>query len=160
MKITSKYSIAQIALHWLVVVLFVVNYVVSDGMGKAAFQKSQGQVVESAVAGWHVPLGIALLVLMVLRLVLRFVQGAPAHFESGKPLMDKAAQAMHLAFYVLLIAGPVTGMLTWGGGIMALGDVHSVLMNIAFYLALLHAAAAIYHQFVLKDGLLERMRPM
>lgn len=160
MKVSSRYSIAQIALHWGIVVLFAVNYIVSDGMGKAAFQKSQGQVVESAVAGWHVPVGIALLVLMVLRVGLRLVQGAPAQPEGGHPMQQKVAAATHGLLYLLLLIGPAAGIAAWAFGVHVAGDVHSVLMNLALALIGLHVLGALYHQFVLKDNLLSRMRPM
>lgn len=160
MKVSSRYSMAQIALHWAIAALFAVNYIVSDGMGKAAFQKAQGLAVESAVPGWHVPMGIALLGLMVLRVVLRLVQGAPAQPEGGNPMQEKVAVAAHGLLYVLMILGPMAGIAAWGFGVQVAGDVHAVVMNLALVLIGLHVVGALYHQFVLKDNLLSRMRPM
>jgi len=39
-----------------------------------------------------------------------------------------------------------------------MGDVHGLLAWVLLGLAVLHVAVGVYHQIVLKDGALERMR--
>ena len=51
----------------------------------------------------------------------------------------------------------VAGMITWFGRVDAAGDIHGVLANALMIVAGGHAAMAIYHQFVMRDGLLDRM---
>lgn len=70
-----------------------------------------------------------------------------------------AGWASHVALYVLLIALPVTGLLAWFGGFTQLADLHGRLLKVLMWgLIGLHVLAALYHQFILKDGLLNRMR--
>lgn len=155
----ARFAPIQIALHWLIVVLFVFNYFVSEGMGRALHMKLDGTAVSGFVPSVHPPVGIVILVLMLIRVAVRLRLGAPALPAGNNPLMDKAAHWAHLALYALLIALPIAGIMAWGAGIEAMGDVHGALANIAMTIVVLHAAAALYHQFILKDNLLARMRP-
>ena len=52
---------------------------------------------------------------------------------------------------------PVFGAIAWYLGIHFMGDVHEIAMNIMMSLILLHATAALLHQYVLKDGTLLKM---
>jgi superoxide oxidase len=65
---------------------------------------------------------------------------------------------MHWSLYGLLLAMVVTGMLTWNE-IAPLGGLHFILSTALFFAALAHAAAALFNQFVRKDGTLARMIP-
>ncbi|MFZ7092508.1 cytochrome b [Primorskyibacter sp. 2E233] len=154
-----KYARIQIVLHWGIFLLFAFNFIVSDGMGQALRTKLEGGTPEGFVAAIHPPIGIAVLVLALIRVIARFALGAPEPVESANPLMDKAASYTHLALYALLLLIPLSGIATWGLGIRAAGEVHEILINLTMVLVGLHAAAALYHQFILKDGLLMRMRP-
>jgi len=98
--------------------------------------------------------------------------------------MQMAARLAHGALWVLLLALPVTALLTLGseshpltllGGVRVAqmpiiadsalakladwGEVHQFLGDAIMWLAGLHAAAAIYHHFILKDGVLAAMLP-
>ncbi|PYG31192.1 cytochrome b561 [Pelagimonas varians] len=155
----THYHRVQIALHWVIFLLFAFNFVVSEGMGKALRLKLEGGIPEGLVPLLHPPVGVAVLVLTLIRIVARVRLGAPDLPENGKPLMDKAAHWAHLALYALLVLIPLSGMAAWGGGIKAAGDVHEILVKITMITVVLHAVAAVFHQFVLKDNLLSRMRP-
>ena len=63
MKITNGYGLAQIGLHWLIAVGVALNYVLSDDMGKALHQKTDGAEVTVSIAGLHVWIGVAVLAL-------------------------------------------------------------------------------------------------
>ncbi|WGW04232.1 cytochrome b [Tropicibacter oceani] len=154
-----KYARIQIALHWGIFLLFAFNYVVSDGMGKALRTKLEGGIPEGLVATIHPPIGVAVLVLTLIRIVARLKLGAPALPEGNNPLMDKAAHLAHLALYGLLVLIPLSGMAAWGVGIAPAGDAHEILVNLTMFIVVVHAAAALFHQFVLKDNLMMRMRP-
>ena len=39
------------------------------------------------------------------------------------------------------------------------GDIHTVLVNVLLALVVLHVGAALYHQFVVRDGVMKRMLP-
>ncbi|HEV7286534.1 MAG TPA: cytochrome b/b6 domain-containing protein [Kaistia sp.] len=74
----------------------------------------------------------------------------------GSALLGTLARLTHIAFYVLLVAVPVTGILAYWF-IPSLGDVHELGKPAFIVLIALHAAAALWHQFWLRDGLLLRM---
>ena len=152
------YSNLQIALHWAVAALFLFNYIVSDGMGRALRNFSQTGMNESTVALLHIIGGSALLVLMLLRVVVRLRQGAPA-LPQGPGWMHRAAHLGHVALYAVLFALPLSGLAAWFGGIKPAGEAHELLINAALVLIIGHIVMALLHQFVLKDGLLDRMRP-
>ena len=154
MKTTRGYSVAQIGLHWLIAVLLVVAWFTGEGAREAldAFEE------QGTAAGFvpHVALGLAILALAVLRVLVRLGRGAPEPAGEAGSLQVRAAGWMHLALYVLMIAVPLGGISAWFLGLET-GDIHALFANVLMILALGHAALAIYHQVVLKDGTLTRM---
>ena len=138
-------------------VLIATNYIVSDGMGRSLRAVLKGEPVTGLTPTVHVFVGLAVLALVAVRLIVRLIQGAPAAVEGGPEILRKASVAAHWALYALLFLVPVLGALAWYGRIGALGDVHVVAMNAMMALAGLHALAALYHHYILKDGVLMRM---
>ena len=70
-----------------------------------------------------------------------------------------AGDAGHILLYVLMIALPVTGLLAFYGGIASLGELHGGILKALLWVVIaLHVLAAFYHHFILKDGLINRMR--
>lgn len=151
------YSRAQIGLHWLTAALVIFNYIYSEGMEEAFDAAMEGTPAPQLeiVPQVHVWVGVAILALFVLRLAARLVQGAPA--AQGEGLAGLAASWGHRVLYLLMLAVPVLGALTWFGGLDATGDLHALSANVIMIVAGLHAAVALVHQFVLKDGVLTRM---
>ncbi len=154
MKVTTGYSSAQIGLHWLIAGGVLFNYIVSDGMGRALRQNLAGQEITVDIAGLHVWAGVAVLALVGLRIMLRLVRGGPRQ-EPGA--MGKAASAAHGILYILMLAVPAAGAVAWFGGQSAAGEPHELLANILIAMAGLHALAALFHHYVMKDGTLRRM---
>ena len=157
MKQRIGYSGAQIALHWTIAVLILFNYIYSDGMGRALHARLDGTPATDLGINpsVHVWVGVAVLVLSLIRLGLRLGRGVPE--PGGEGLVQVAAEWGHRLLYLLMILVPVGGMITWFGSVDAAGDIHGVLANALMIVAGGHAAMAIYHQFVMRDGLLDRM---
>lgn len=151
------YSLAQISIHWLIAALVLFQLVFGESMVAvvdAAEEGGTASPTDVLLSGGHYWVGIAILGLVVVRLGLRLMAG------SGQPrptsLVDRAAAAMHWLFYVLLFAVPISGLMTLYVN-DEIGDIHSLAKPVFIVLILAHAGAALYHQFVVKDGTLRRM---
>lgn len=153
-----NYSPLQIGLHWATATLIVANYVISDGMPKAFDARLGGQALTGRVPTFHIWAGSLLLVLVIVRLVVRLVQGAPGVEHSG--WMARVAALGHWALYGLMLAVPAFGAIAWFGKTELTANLHVITMNGMMLLILGHAAMTIFHQYVLKDGLLRRMIPL
>lgn len=153
------YSGLQIALHWLVVAMVAVQIVIGESMTEMVDAIEEGERVSAGDAflgNLHYWLGIGVLAAILVRLGLRLVGGAPAHAGSHSPLQNLAAAALHWTFYAALIAIPVSGILAYYG-IADLGDIHALSKPLLIILVGLHVLAALYNQFVRKDGTMGRM---
>lgn len=157
MKSSEGYSALQIALHWSIAVLIGVNYFVSEGMGDAFDGTLEGKAATGLTPTVHVWVGVAVLVLVAVRIAVRLMRGAPVAPGTAPTILDLAAKGVHGLLYLLMIAVPVLGAVTWFGGIEATADLHVLAMNAMMVLILAHAGAALFHHYVLRDGLILRM---
>ena len=105
-----------------------------------------------AVAG-----GVAILALVLWRVVLRRSRGVPPPPEGEGTLLGRAASLGHWALYALMVLMPVSGLVAWFGGVDTAGEAHEVMSNLMLFVLAVHVAAALWHQFWLKDHLLLRM---
>lgn len=157
MQHRNGYSGTQIALHWIIAILILFNYIYSDGMGRALRARIEGSPATELELnpGIHVWVGVAVLVLTLIRLALRETRGVPE--AGGTGAMQQAAIWGHRLLYLLMIVVPLLGGLTWFGKVDGTGDPHGVLANLLMIVAGGHAVMAIYHQYFLRDGLMKRM---
>jgi cytochrome b561 len=152
-KTTTGYSGIQIALHWLVAILILVAWLSGEGAEEAmeAFE-------EGGVTGFvpHVAFGLSILTLVVVRILVRLSRGAPAAPGVPGSLSVLAADWGHRLLYLLMIAVPLGGASVFFLG-LEVGEIHGLAANVLMLVVLGHALMALYHQYVLKDGLLRRM---
>ena len=153
MKITAGYLGIQIALHWLVAILIIVAWFTGEG-GEAAMEA----VEDGGTAGFvpHVAIGLAILALVAIRVLVRLGRGAPAAVGEPGSLAVMASDWGHRLIYLLMLAVPLGGVATFFLG-LEVGDVHALAANVLMVAVLGHALMALYHQYVVKDGLLRRM---
>ena len=157
----TSYRPAQIILHWVVFAAIWVQWLFHEPILRTveAMQTGATPAGNDMIMAWvHVGFGSTILLAVLARLHLRFRHGAPGHAPGTSPMQAKIATAVHWSLYGLLIAMVVTGGMTWNG-IADLGYVHWLLNIVLFALITAHAAAAIFNQFVRKDGTLARMIP-
>jgi cytochrome b561 len=129
----------------------------------------------------HRPLGIAILMLAVLRLGVRWHRGAPPLPVDLPPSQVVAAKTSHLLLYALLIAMPLVGwsMLSAGGyPVVLFGPVrlppimphnatlyanlrnaHTALALLLFATVIAHLCAALFHAWVRRDSVFPSMAP-
>ncbi|GBR09340.1 cytochrome b [Gluconobacter frateurii] len=128
----------------------------------------------------HRPLGIAILVLAILRLGNRLRSSIPPIPNDLPRLLRRAATASHILLYGLMIALPLVGwgMLSaggfpiplWGQSVLLppilphnpvlwswLRFAHSILAFVLFGLVLAHIGAALFHGLIRRDGVLRTM---
>jgi cytochrome b561 len=153
------YSPTQIALHWVVGILIVLQLVFGDSMTDVyrAFRRS-GAADLTLMAWLHIIAGVAVLVFAGWRLVLRVTRGAPPAPEGESAAFALAGAVSHWVLYALMVLVPITGLLAWYADLATMGELHQLAKPALIILIGLHVAAALYHQFILKDGLLNRMR--
>lgn len=150
------YSLVQIRLHWIVAALVILQLIFGEGISESFDAR-----LESGVSGYslqsvaHIGAGLLIGLLTLWRLSVRLRRGVP---QEGAGLLGLGAQWAHRIFYVVLIVAPVVGLVAWFGGSETAGDLHGYVKPVLVVLVGLHVLAALWHQFVLKDGLLLRMK--
>ncbi|MBI1170191.1 cytochrome b [bacterium] len=154
------FSLTQIALHWVVAGLIGFNLIFSDGMTHLWYQIRKNGPMPTTTGAWaHIIVGVAILVLVGWRLALRFTRGVPEAPHNDNALLEKAGDAGHILLYLLMIGLPVTGLMAFYGGFTSLGSLHGGILKALLWAVIgLHVVAAFYHHFILKDGLINRMR--
>lgn len=159
----TGYSATQIALHWIIAVLIVVQVVAHEGMETVYGAARGGPAAtesEQFMADLHVAGGIAVFLLALLRVVLRLRRGAPPPPQEERASLRFAARAVHFLFYAVILLMPLTGALAWFGGVEAAAAAHGAGMLLILVLLALHIAGALYHHFVLKTDVMRRiLRP-
>ncbi|WP_170758548.1 cytochrome b [Ruegeria lacuscaerulensis] len=158
MSTTDRYSKPQIVLHWLIALIIIFEWVSGDGMGRVFRARMDSGTIGLEGGTPHVWLGSIVFVLILIRIVLRWVQGAPGALPGSSALMTKAAEWGHRVLYALMIAAPALGALAWYGGVNAASELRETVANALMIVALGHAVIAIWHQFIKRDGALNRMR--
>ena len=152
-----RYTTQQIVLHWTIVLLVIFQYLWNGPMGQAFGRLMRGgDKVLGPVALAHLVVGVTILAITIWRLALRRRAPAAPHGRTG---LDRITVLIHALLHIVLIAIPLAGLAAWFGGIGRAGDLHVLLTDLLLVLAGLHVAAALYHHFVLKDGLMNRLRP-
>jgi cytochrome b561 len=154
----TGYSRTQIALHWVVVVLVALQFLLNDGISNAYdLAEETGVYAISALVVAHIVGGGLILLLTCWRLILRNDRGTPPSLEGEPELFGRLSRIAHLAIYGLLVLVPITGALAWGGQMAPAAEAHEVLTTLLLLLVLAHVAAAAVHQLVWKTGLMARM---
>lgn len=168
----NRYHPALVVLHWLlaVTILMVMYYgsIVLGGMENDNPHMPKALIV-------HGTFGIAILLFTLVRLAVRAGTAKPPHLASGKPALDKLAIGVQHLLYTLTVLTVLAGLgLAYKTHLYAVlfqhtgtlpkdfddftaHAVHSVFAYSLLGLICLHAAGALQHQFMLKDGIFSRM---
>lgn len=177
MKVLRRYTGTAMALHWLIAALIVVAF----GLGWIMTDIPGLSMAKLKYYSWHKWLGITVFLLAFVRLGWRATHAAPPALASTPLWQKRAAEAVHLALYVLIFVIPISGYFySLAAGVQvvyfgiiplpvlieknaALKDVLKVVHVALNYslagLVAIHALAALKHQFVNRDGTLARMLP-
>ena len=152
------FSRAQIILHWTVFVLVALQFIFNDYIKEAWYTYVKtGEFQFNLLIAGHVVGGIVILLLVLWRLALRKSHGVPPLPESDSPAQKAIAAGTQHSLYLLLIVMPLTGLAAWFGDVQVAATAHFYLKFLLIALIALHFVAALYHQYVLRDGLLDQM---
>ncbi|MFM0340154.1 cytochrome b [Paraburkholderia fungorum] len=160
-------------LHWTMAPLIIAMLFIGVGM-VATVSRAHNTLIAI-----HRPLGIALLLLVVLRACVRIKRGTPPLPDDMPAPQRFAAKASHLVLYLLMAAMPLIGwaMLSAAGYPVTLYGpwhlppiaphntelfallraLHTWLAFALFATVLLHLAAALFHGLIRRDGVLSSM---
>jgi cytochrome b561 len=146
-------------LHWLAGGLVLAQYATSGAMVRThsihliGHRLSATDLVRHTL---HNRVGLAIVALMLGRFALRLWVGAPAPGDTAGAVASRLAQAVHFAFYAVLIAEGVTGAIAtyfW----WPISATHLILFKVLLALVTIHVAAALWHEFMRKDAVIRRM---
>lgn len=159
MATPTGYSATQIRLHWVIGLLIVFQLIFGEDMAEAWSTVEDGGAPVMTTWIWaHIVAGVLVLMLALWRLGLRLSRGVPPAPDSGSALTNLGGHIGHWSFYALMIAFPVSGLLAWYGDVGIAAEAHAVMKPVVIVLIVVHVGAALWHQFRLKDNLLNRMK--
>lgn len=157
----TGYSIPQKALHWMMALLILFNLIFSDGMEHWNRLMRRGEPItpdDISSANIHAYVGIAVLVLCLVRLCLRLVQGVPEAPAGEPPIAKLVAKVTHWAFYAIFLAMPLSGIGKYYFGNDIAGELHGGPIKLLLWaLIVLHILGVLVHQFFWRTNLLRRM---
>lgn len=173
---TIRYGSLSIGIHWLMLLLFIALYACIELRGFYP----KGSVTREGLKTWHFMLGMLVFALVWVRLAARLSGPAPVIKPEPPSWQQLSAKLLHLALYALMIIMPLTGWLllsATGKPIPFFGlqlpaligeskafatqlkEIHETVGTAGYYLIGLHAAAALYHHYIVRDDTLTRILP-
>ena len=171
--IDRHFTLTQRVLHWTMAVCILAMLFIGVGMVSTVSTRYL------ALVSIHKPLGIAILILVVVRIAVRLRAGTPGLPADLPTPMKLAASLSHYVLYALMVAMPLLG---WGmlsaaaypivlfPGVLlpailpqsdslhtVLWNLHRALAFVFFAVILLHIAAGLFHALIRRDGVFQTM---
>ena len=170
---TTHFAPLARLLHWLMAMMIIAMLFIGAGMAASVSERHEW------LQNLHKPLGIAILLLVVVRLIVRFSTRQPPLPADLAPVQVLAAKLSHVLLYALMFILPVVGwaMISAAGDPVMLSSslqlpsilpanpttfaflrkAHTYLAYLLFFTVLLHLAAALFHGWIRRDGVLHSM---
>jgi len=173
---TSRFGALSIGMHWLMLALLIAVYACMELRG----YWPRGSDLREGLKMWHFMLGLSVFALVLLRLAIRLSGPTPLVQPELPAWQRQLSRLVHASLYAFMLAMPILGWLTlsaetkpipfFGLQLPALigpdkafahsvQDLHETIGTIGYYLIGLHAAAALFHHYVMHDNTLLRMLP-
>jgi cytochrome b561 len=171
----EKYNSTAITLHWLIALLIVIAFSVGHYMADLDLSPWKLKVF-----AWHKWVGVTIFALVLFRIFWRSTHAVPVLPAGMSAMMKMLSGLTHLAIYLLMLAIPLSGWLHSSAAgvtvvyfnVLTLPDlvgkdkalahlfkeIHESLNWALLGLVMLHVAAALKHQLVDRDNLMNRMR--
>lgn len=170
----ARYDRIAILLHWVIAFLIAAAFLL--GLTVDDFPKAY----KDAVVNTHSLLGLGIIFLTLVRIGWRLGHPPPPAPKGMSARMEILSKLAHLLLYVLMLGVPLIGLPTlfYRGRGMDFGlfqlpaflarspeifrpltELHELGAYALIGLAVGHIAAALYHQWILRDALIARMMP-
>ena len=175
-KTSDRYGSLSIGLHWVMLLLLIAVYACIEL--RVFFPK--GSDLRTALKTWHFMLGVSVFVLVSIRLTVHLINPVDL-IESAMPGWSTfISKLMQITLYIFMIGMPLAGWLLlsaegkpipfFGLQLPALisenkdlaeliKEIHATSGTVGYFLIGLHALAALFHHYVLKDNTLRRVLP-
>ena len=171
-----RYASLSIFLHWAMLLLITAVY----GCILLRENFPKGSDLREGLKMWHFMLGLSVLALVIVRIVARLLTTKPPIKPEPPVWQMWLAKATHFALYAFMLAMPILGwsiLSAEGATIPFFGlelpaligpskalagqikEVHETIGTIGYFLIGLHALAALFHHYVVKDNTFRRMLP-
>ncbi|PXA84826.1 cytochrome B [Nostoc sp. 3335mG] len=170
---SERFALPARLLHWLMAALILSMLLIGAGMISTTTSRYP------ALLAWHRPIGIAILILALVRLAYRLFHRPPSLPTDLPAIQVLAAKGSHILLYALMIAMPLIGwamqsaggypVQLWKGLVLFpilphdvqlygwLRCAHGLLAYAFFLLILAHLGAALFHGLIRRDGVLRSM---
>lgn len=166
----THYGNVAVAIHWLTAILIIA--LIGTGFNAGGAEDAADKAAFLTI---HIPLGVTVLLLTVLRILWWLLADKKPDPLAMPFWQDRMARAVHLLFYIVIMGMAASGIgmmvlsgagpTIFGGSEAALPDFwdfkprlpHGIGGRLLLALFVFHAGAALYHQFVKRDGILGRM---
>jgi cytochrome b561 len=175
-KLTTPYHPSSVLLHWLMLALFVFVYASIEL--RVLFEK--GTAARDLMKTAHFTLGLLMFLLVWLRLAMRARYAAPLTQPAPSAWQALAGKLAHVTLYLIMVGMPLAGwlMLSAEGKPIPffflelpaligknkdlahqIKAVHELVGTLGYFLIGAHAAAALFHHYILRDSTLRQMLP-
>jgi cytochrome b561 len=169
----TRYDTTTIVFHWVTAIL-----VATQWLGAQTIDWFPRGALRVDARSVHITCGVLLGLILLARIVWRLTRGRRLPLADGR-VLSMLAKGIHWGLYALVTAMVLVGFaLAWTRGdslfnlfsipafdpgnkplAEKVGDIHATIGWIIVAAAGLHAAAALFHRFVMRDGVLGRMLP-
>ena len=172
----SRYSSLSITLHWAMLLILIAVYACME----LREYYPKGSDFREGLKMWHFMFGLTVLLLVLIRVVARVTGGTPPITPDPPAWQTLIARLTHLALYAFMIAMPIAGWVILSASGKAIPfyglelpalvglnkalaeqvkELHETVATIGYFLVGLHAVAALFHHYIVKDDTLRRMIP-
>lgn len=173
---TERFGSLSIGLHWAMAILIAAVFATIEL--RELFPK--GSDPREMLKSWHFMLGLLVFLLVMLRIGVRLSNPTPAIVPEPSKWQKLAASGAHGLLYLFMFFLPLAGWLILsakGKPVPFFGlelppligankdlahsieEIHEFIGTAGYYLIGLHASAALFHHYFVKDNTLLRMLP-
>lgn len=178
-RVRDRYPRGFALLHWAMALLIIAQ----APTGIIAHDLPKGDPMRASLFTWHFSMGVAVFLLVLVRLSWRMRFTAPVHRTALKAWETRLARFNYVMLYTLMLVMPITGYLSLvspTGSFLVFGFIelpssgvsadswlyfiaertHRILFFVLLGLIVLHIAGTLKHLIFDKSNLLTRMWPL